>query len=214
MRTLYLDTSSSWLYTGIVEDEILIDCVKEKLDKDLSSFSLPKIVEMLEKNDIDKSSIDRMIVVTGPGSFTGIRIGLTIAKTWAWAKQIEIIPISSLEAMALSGKAAAYFIPMIDARRNYYYAGIYDKKGNVVWNDRHILLSEFHKELENYSDCKIISQEEVPLSLPRENYDPDILRIVTQVASRPSVNAHSLEPNYLKQTEAEEKLEAHDCNNK
>ncbi len=210
MRTLYLDTSSSWLYTGIVEDDTLIDCVKEKLDKDLSSFSLPKIIEMLEKNNIDKNSIGRIVVVTGPGSFTGIRIGLTIAKTWAWSKQIEIVPLSSLEAMALSGNDATYFVPMIDARRNYYYAGIYDSLGNVVWQDKHILLSDFQKELEKYPNGKIISHQEIPLALPWEEYDPDIEKIVKQVSSRTLVNPHSLEPNYLKQTEAEEKLEEHD----
>lgn len=210
MRTLYLDTSSSWLYTGIVEDRTLIDCVKEKLDKDLSSFSLPKIVEMLQKNQIDPNSIHRIVVVTGPGSFTGIRIGLTIAKTWAWTKKMEIVPISSLEAMAFSGKEATYYVPMIDARRNYYYAGIYDSFGNVVWEEKHILLSDFQKELEKYHDCKVISHQKVPLDLAWEEYDPDIKEIVQKVSNRPSVNPHSLEPNYLKQTEAEEKLEAHD----
>jgi len=80
---------------------------------------------MFDKNDIAKDEITKIIVVNGPGSFTGIRIGVTIAKVYAWTLKIDITTITSLEAMALSSKSnTTYKVPMIDARRGYVFAGI------------------------------------------------------------------------------------------
>ncbi len=210
MKTLYVDTSSSWLYAGLVEDDQLLDCIKEELKTDLSTLALDHIAKMLERKQVKPDEIDEFVIVTGPGSFTGIRIGLTIVKTWAWAKEKTVYPISSLEAMALSGKAASFYVPMIDARRNYYYAGIHDANGNNVFKDTHIYLEDFQKELTNYHDVLVISNEEVNLTLPKMAYDPDILTIVKKARMKKPVNPHALEPNYLKRTEAEEKLEEHD----
>ena len=131
MISLYLDTSSSFLYTAIIENGTTIAEIKEKLGNNLSEYTLPRIEEMLNVKGIKPDEINKIIVVNGPGSFTGIRIGLTIAKTLAWAKNIPIVPISSLEAMALSSDGDYdYVVPAIDARRNYLYASIYDTKNS------------------------------------------------------------------------------------
>ena len=90
MKILYLDTSSSFLYTGIIENDKVISEIKEKLDKDLSKFALLKVSEMFEKNNVSSDEINKIIVVNGPGSFTGVRIGLTIAKIFAWARKIPM----------------------------------------------------------------------------------------------------------------------------
>ena len=70
MTILYLDTSSSFLYTGIVKDDRLICEIKEDLGKDLSVFALKKITDMLNENKIQPIDIDKIIVADGPGSFT------------------------------------------------------------------------------------------------------------------------------------------------
>ena len=127
MKIFYLDTSSNYLYTAILEDTKVISEIKEKLERDLSRLALFKIEEMFKNNNMDLNDIEKIIVVNGPGSFTGVRIGLTIAKTISWAKKIPIIQISSLEAMALSSDSKYnYTVPAIDARRNYVFATIYD----------------------------------------------------------------------------------------
>ena len=119
------------LYTAIIENGTTIAEIKEKLGNNLSEYTLPRIEEMLNVKGIKPDEINKIIVVNGPGSFTGIRIGLTIAKTLAWAKNIPIVPISSLEAMALSSDGDYdYVVPAIDARRNYLYASIYDTKNS------------------------------------------------------------------------------------
>lgn len=208
MKILYLDTSSSYLYAGIVSNDILISDVKVKLDKELSIFTLPKIVSMLESVNLKPEDIDKIIVVNGPGSFTGIRIGITIAKTFAWALEKPIITVSSLEAMALSVDTLGYIIPAINARRGYVFAGVYDYKGKIIVPDQHIFgekLQEYFKEYkQNY--VIVTKDEEVNLEGPTVEYDPDILRIVLTVKDRSEINPHAVEPNYLKLTEAEENL--------
>ena len=99
MRYLYIDTSSSFLYTAILEDEKVLSEIKEEYEQSLSKMALPRIVSMFEENNLRPDDIDKIIVVNGPGSFTGIRIGLTIAKVYAWSLNIPITTILSLEAM-------------------------------------------------------------------------------------------------------------------
>ena len=76
MRYLYIDTSSSFLYSAITEDDKVLSEVKEEYGQSLSEVALPKIVEMFNKNKLTAKDIDKIIVVNGPGSFTGIRIGI------------------------------------------------------------------------------------------------------------------------------------------
>ena len=98
----YIDTSSSILVSGLIKDGILIGEIKETLGKDLSTNTLYLIEEMFNECSVDVNDVDKIIVVNGPGSFTGIRIGITIAKTYAWALDKKITTISSLEAMSVS----------------------------------------------------------------------------------------------------------------
>ena len=132
MRYLYIDTSSSYLYSGIVEDNKLIAEIKEEFGQSLSEVALPKIVSLFEKNNLTAKDIDKIIVVNGPGSFTGIRIGITIAKVYAWSLNIPITTITSLEAMAISSKNNKVHIPIINARRGYVFAAIIDKNYNFI----------------------------------------------------------------------------------
>ena len=90
MRYLYIDTSSSYLYSAIVEDSKLLGEVKENYGQSLSEVALPRIVSMFDKLSLTAKDIDKIFVVNGPGSFTGIRIGVTIAKVYAWSLKIPI----------------------------------------------------------------------------------------------------------------------------
>lgn len=207
MRYLYLDTSSSFLYTGVVEDETLLCDRKIRFDKDLSTKALITLVTMLEEKNIEPNDIDKIILVNGPGSFTGCRIGITIAKTYAWALNKPICTISSLEAMALTDDEFDYHVPLIDARRGYVFAGIYDKDNNAILKDQYIKLSVLEAAINNMSDnFTYITNDDFDLKGNIKKYDPDILKIVLKYRDRESVNPHGLDANYLKLTEAEENL--------
>ena len=204
MRVLYIDTSSDYLYSGIVVDDKLVSEVKEKYEKDLSKEALPRIIELFDKANITPKDIDKIIVVNGPGSFTGIRIGITIAKTIAWALNINITPISGLTAMAISCNTNTYKMPLIDARRGYVYGAIYDKDNNKVIEDSHIYLQDLLDKSKDL-DIEVITNNDLDISIKKESYDPDILKIVKHYEKSDGVNPHLVNPIYLKKTEAEEK---------
>ena len=149
MKTLYIDTSSSYLYSAIVNDETIIAEVKEELGHTLSEKALPEIVNLFTTSNLVAKDIDRIVVVDGPGSFTGIRIGITIAKVYAWSLNIPIVPISALEAMSISTETSELKVPLLDARRNYVYAAIYNKDNKVLMEPAHIELEKLKEILQD-----------------------------------------------------------------
>ena len=202
MTVFYIDTTSSYLYTAIVRDNNLFAEVKKDLGKNLSVETLSIVSDMFNSVNIKPSDIDKIIVVNGPGSFTGIRIGVTLAKIFAWAKNIPITTITSLEAMAKSIKTEKLIVPIINARREACYAAIYD-------NDKVILEGQY-LTIEKLKMFLIgLNREYVFVSGDKFNfetvgYDPDILNIVNTYINKESINAHMVNPVYLKLTEAEE----------
>ena len=212
MKYLYLDTTSNYLYTGVVDNNYLICERKLRFDKDLSTMALTTMVTMLEEKNIKPSDIDKIILVNGPGSFTGCRIGITIAKTFAWSLNIPITTISSLEAMALSNENYDFFIPVLDARRDFVFSGIYDKDNNQIMKNQYIKKSVLETAINNMSDNFIfITNDDIELNGPKVNYDPNILNIVLKYKDKESVNPHGIDADYLKLTEAEEKLNDNKC---
>jgi len=204
MRYLYIDTSSSYLYSAIVEDEKLISEVKEEFGQSLSKVALPKIVSMFEENNLKPNDINKIIVVNGPGSFTGIRIGITIAKVYAWSLNIPITTISSLQAMAISSSESKVHIPMINARRGYVYAAIYNQDNKEILKPQHIKLVELQEKMKDISDFEIISGDEFEEFEDIKEYSPDMLKIVLHFKDKEAMNPHAVNPEYLKLTEAEE----------
>ena len=195
MKVLYVDTSSDYLYSGIVINDVLVS----------ECQALPRIIGVFKKANITPKDLDKIIVVTGPGSFTGIRIGVTIAKTIAWSLNIPIVPISGLTAMAISNKQEGYSMPLIDARRGFVYGALYDNNINSIVEDSHILLEELVKKCYDYRPITVITNNEIVTNYNVNGYEPDILKIVTYFKNKEGLNPHMINPIYLKKTEAEEK---------
>ena len=204
MRYLYIDTSSSYLYTAIIEDNKVLSEIKEEYGQSLSEVALPRIASMFEDTKLEPKDIDKIIVVNGPGSFTGIRIGLTIAKVYAWGLNIPITTIYSLEAMAISSNKNTYHVPMINARRGYVFAAIYDDQFNEVLKPQHIPLIELQEKLKDIDNYEIISNDEFDEIENINSYSPDFLKIVEYFKDKENINPHAVNPEYLKLTEAEE----------
>lgn len=204
MRYLYIDTSSSYLYTAIVENEKLISEIKEEFGQSLSEVALPKIASMFEKTNLEAKDINKIIVVDGPGSFTGIRIGITIAKVYAWSLNIPITTITSLEAMALSSDEEKVHVPMINARRGYVYTAIYDKDYNELLKPQHIRLEDLQEKLQTIDEYEFISNDKFDGIENIKEYNPNLEKVVNYFKDKDSVNPHAVNPEYLKLTAAEE----------
>lgn len=198
MISLFLDTCNKNIVIGLLEDNKLIDKTVYINDNNLSEKLLPSIKELLDKNNIKVNNLNRIYVSVGPGSFTGIRIGLTVAKVMSWSLKIDIIPISSLEAFASTDSDYNYICPMIDARRGYVYASLYDKELNNIIKDQYIKREDFTNLLKDYK-YEIVSYESD--NKPIINIE----KIVAKHVNDKSINPHKLNPIYLKLTEAEEK---------
>ena len=204
MRYLYIDTSSSYLYSAIVEDNKIIGSCNEEFGQSLSEVTLPKIVEMFNNNNLSPKDVDKIIVVNGPGSFTGTRIGITIAKVYAWSASIPITTITSLEAMALSSTNSTNHVPIINARRGYVYSAIYDKDMNEILKPQHIKFVDLKEKLKDIDNYEFISNDEFDEELELSSYSPDYLKIVDKYKDKENINPHAVNPEYLKLTEAEE----------
>ena len=76
MKILYIDTSSSYLYVGVVSNDTLLGEVKKDFGHELSKYTVSEIDKLFKKLNLQKDMIDKIIVVAGPGSYTGIRIGI------------------------------------------------------------------------------------------------------------------------------------------
>lgn len=189
MKYLFIDTCSSNLIISTIIDNKIDYFFNDKNNNDTSS----KVMKVIKEAVPDINTVDKIFVVNGPGSFTGIRVGVTIAKMIGFCLNIPIIKLSELELLATTKTNTKYNASLIDARRGYVYAGIYDQDLNCYLEDQHILLSDI-----NYpQDCTII-----------ENYDNiDLLKIIKKHEFDEPINPHNLKPNYLKRTEAEEKLD-------
>ena len=200
MKILFLDTSSFFVTVAILEDDKVLYEYKDVITDDMSSRIMPIISEGFNSVAFSIKDIDRIFVVNGPGSFTGVRIGVTIAKTIAWALKIKISTISSLEYLATTNCDTKYIIPMIDARRGYVFAGVYDSNLNSILEDQYIKYDDLN---DYFNEGTIVSLNEFDNCI-KPNLD--IVKIINKHINDEGINAHSVKPNYLKKTEAEEKL--------
>ena len=203
MNELFINTSTKKLVISIIVDNVMKYEHKSDNSNSLSSDIMPIIDEAFKNSNITPKDINTIYVTTGPGSFTGIRIGLTLAKVMAWSLKIKVVPISSLELMASTNTDKKYIAPLIDARRDYVFAALYDNNLNAVIKDSYILLDEFKAKL-NDKDILFISHDNFEF----ETYDSDynVLKVIEKHRNDEGVNPHRLNPNYLKLTEAEENL--------
>ena len=206
MTVFYIDTSSSYLYSAIVQNDKVLASVSKKMDKDLSKMTLPTIEELFETAHLTPNEIDKILVVNGPGSFTGVRIGVTIAKVYAWSLSKKISVLSSLEAMAASIDDFDYIVPMIDARRGYVFAGIYDKNGTAVMSNQYILKTTLDVAMNQLPGkvCIVTNDTISNDKFQSYSYQPNYERIVQRYENLEELHPHLVSPEYLKKTEAEE----------
>ena len=203
MKYLLMDTSSSNILISIIDDNKIVYEYKRSIKMDLASKILLIIDEGLRKCNIKLQDIDKIFIVNGPGSFTGVRIGVTLAKNIAWALDKKVIPISSLELMATTTTNKKYLVPMIDARRGNVFAGIYDKNLNLIESDRLISIQELSKLVND--DYELISYDDIDMNNVKKP-NIDINKIINRHVNDKNINPHKLNPRYLKLTEAEENL--------
>ena len=133
MKILGLDSSGIVASVAIVEDENLIAEYTVNYKKTHSQTLLPMLDELVKMTELDLDTIDAIAVAAGPGSFTGLRIGSATAKGLGLALKKPLVEIPTVDALAYNlYDAKALICPIMDARRNQTYTGLYRFDGNQM----------------------------------------------------------------------------------
>lgn len=177
MKTLFLDTHSKLLSVALITDRRINLKEKESINSH-AVLLLPLIDSLLKEENTKVENIDQIIVINGPGSFTGIRVGLSVAKTMGYAKNIDVYPVSSLIAYLISSDIQENKMAVIEDNKGYYIAAA-DKFNNILIEEK------YEEILENYN-YKLVA--------PTLN----INKILNFVKTMEPIKINELKANYIK----------------
>lgn len=192
MYSLLLDSSNIKLAIGLAKDNELIDSIYYDAWQRQSEFMIQEIDSILKRNNLTPKDIGEIISSKGPGSYTGVRISLTIAKTWGLALNIPVYLVSSL---GILKKDKELSICLINARSKRSYCGVYQngttiKEDSVISNDE--VLAFINEK--NPAVCGDSSY------LGVQGYDANIFKNMLEIRLRtlPEENVLAIKPVYLK----------------
>ncbi|WP_203364620.1 tRNA (adenosine(37)-N6)-threonylcarbamoyltransferase complex dimerization subunit type 1 TsaB [Bacillus sp. REN10] len=223
MKVLAIDTSTYTLGVALLDGEKLIGEYITDLQKNHSLRAMPAIDALLKECEVQPSELGKIVVAKGPGSYTGVRIGVTIAKTLAWSLQIPLSGVSSLATVAASAKYFPNYIsPIFDARRGRVYTGLYQFENGeliTVKEDRNLLLEDWCKELKAldrpvlFTGKDVLLHKEMIIEVLGEKamigeasvHSPRPSDLGRLGLTAPAEELHSFVPNYIRLAEAEAK---------
>jgi tRNA threonylcarbamoyladenosine biosynthesis protein TsaB len=232
MKMLAVDTSTLVLGVALLDEEKLYGEWVTNQDKNHSVRLMPAIGQLMAELGWTPQDLEGIAVAKGPGSYTGLRIGVATAKSLAWALSIPLFGVSTLAAMAV---AAADFsgviVPLIDARRGRVYTGLYAATGDYrivdsIEADRVIdlddwvsFLAEHYRErevllvgeeagefIQVFVNAGLTARQDHPI---RSTIKPGAVGLLGLGRWRQGLaeDIHHFAPAYLQPTEAEAKLQ-------
>lgn len=131
MRILAVDTSSAICSVALLEDDKLVDEINLDNGKTHSENLMPLVDELITRNSLNVKDIEFVACCVGPGSFTGIRIGVSSIKAIAEVLNVKLASVTSLETLAANVVNEETIVSLVDARNNQVYCGIFDKEYNL-----------------------------------------------------------------------------------
>ena len=182
-----------------------------------SKTVLSMLEDMLKQSNISLDTIDKIAISTGPGSFTGLRIGAAVVQGLSWSKDIPCVGVSTLEAMVQNARGCdGLLCPVMDARAGQVYQASFKMENGVltrVCEDRAITLTQLEKELENEEKVVLLG-DGAELCFGKLNHHnlcltPENIRYprawgVCEVAKdKEGASAENLKLEYLRKPQAE-----------
>ena len=154
---LNIDSAVDTASVCLAKDGKELSIAKNEKQKDHAAWLHVAIKEIFEKNNLELNAIDAIALTEGPGSYTGLRIGMATAKGICYALSKPLITLNTLQVMADAGKtgSADLLCPMIDARRMEVFTAIYSKDLKIIKEPAAVELNEtsFEEELSTNSIC-------------------------------------------------------------
>lgn len=212
MTTLLIDTSNQPLAVALVKDGNVLINYQSNIKKNHSLQLMPVIESLMDEAQLTPQSLSEIVVANGPGSYTGLRIGITTAKTMAYTLDIPLYEVSSLKALAATcDNGNNLIVPLFDARRDHVFAGVYqykDDKLETIKDDSYISIEALNQFLKSRNYPYIfIGHDVLKLQDKLEGRSlsklPDA-SIMYNIKEQPVLNVHELKPRYLKLSEAEQ----------
>lgn len=153
MISLVMDTSNSYLAVGLFKDNMCLEAFQEKGSRRQSEKAIPTLKEVLDRHHIALKDVNEMIITSGPGSYTGVRVAMTIAKTLAAVSDVRIKSVSSLAAYAGMNQA----LSVIDARGHKVFVGVYEN-GLPLIKEQVVALEDFAQLRAEYGDFELVGE--------------------------------------------------------
>ena len=229
MKILAIESSATVASVAVVNDNVLeaLYTICHKITH--SQTLMPMLDEAARRIELDKNSIDYVAVTSGPGSFTGLRIGASTAKGIAMGLGVPIVPVPTLESLAYNAYGVEELIcPVMDARRNQVYTGIYsfERSGAEYRLVTHLeqtamdlgelvdKLNSLGKSVLFMGDAKDVFADRIeaglkcdyafaPVHMNRQSAAALASAALCKIASGDCVSASDFAPTYLRLSQAE-----------
>ncbi len=196
MLSLVMDTSNQYLMVALFENGELLDSIVELGSKRQSENAIPYLENLLKKHDKELLDVEEVVITRGPGSYTGVRVAMAIAKTLSVISPIRLKTISSLAIYANEGKC----VSVLDARSKKVFVCAYDN-GKAVCEEQLVSISDFETFMESYVGYSVVGQGEL-VGYPQ--VETDLARNMYRLSKNEEYVEHidALVPCYIKDVEA------------
>jgi len=194
MITLLLDSSATHLSVAFGHDNRVIAQSHYYAWQNQSELLIPEIVKLLEEHEFRFADIEGVVVAVGPGSYTGVRIALTIAKIIGFSLKIPVYKASSLAILRCGNRPT---VCLVNARSGRSYIGVYQGLTPLL-EDTVMTNEEVHRYIEEHPDYAIAGQLDY-LGLSGGDSDLFVNLLATAVPASLVSDIHALKPVYLKE---------------
>jgi tRNA threonylcarbamoyl adenosine modification protein YeaZ len=221
MKILAIDSTANTSTVALLENDTLISIYTVNTKNTHSEMLLPMVKSLLDSSRITADDIDAFAVANGPGSFTGVRIGVATIKGLAFGKDKKCVAVSTTEALSVNLEGFDGLVcPIMNARRGQVYTCIY-KDGKPLIDESCMMLDDLIPILEKYDESIFFTGDGYDLTLDKEIKNkkptPEYLRYsnaygVGKVAYKKILNGEyttdfDLRVNYLRKPQAERERE-------
>ena len=224
MRILAFETSAKAGSVALAQDGVLLAESYQNTGLTHSQTLMTMAQQVLENCGLTAGDVDAVAVAAGPGSFTGVRIGVAAAKGFAWGGELPCYGVSTLEAMALQlGVHRGYVLPVMDARRSQVYNALFRAEAGALTRltqDRAISLEDLAEEIKKLEeavflvgDGSILCYNTLAKAVPNLVLPPEhrmhqraagvALAAWAEIRRGAAGDAAALQPNYLRPSQAE-----------
>ena len=196
MISIVLDTSNQYLVVALYKDGECLGKIQELGSQRQSENAIPYLQRLLDEHQLGLLDVDEAIITRGPGSYTGVRVAMTIVKTLNVIHPLKVKAISSLKAYAGFDKC----ISVIDARSKKVFVCIYEN-GKPLMNEQLMEINMFKEFRKSYLDYKVVGYSEL---VGEQAVEVDLVDHLYQLSLQEEAidNVDALVPCYLKDVEA------------